>query len=90
MFVTAEILLERVNAVVAIPKTALQTLDSHAVVFVETGEGFEAREVTLGRAGGQFVEVLGGLDVGDRSVTTGGFTLKAELGKEAFGDGHAH
>ncbi len=90
MFVTAEILLERVNAGVAIPKTALQTLDSHAVVFVETGEGFEAREVTLGRAGGQFVEVLGGLEPGERYVTTGGFTLKAELGKEAFGDGHAH
>ncbi len=90
MFVTAEILLERVNAGVAIPKTALQTLDSHAVVFVETGEGFEAREVTLGRAGGDLVEVLGGLEPGERYVTTGGFTLKAELGKEAFGDGHAH
>lgn len=90
MFVTAEILLERVDAGVAIPKTALQTLDSHAVVFVETAEGFEAREVTLGRAGGDLVEVIDGLEPGERFVASGGFTLKAELGKEAFGDGHAH
>jgi cobalt-zinc-cadmium efflux system membrane fusion protein len=90
MFVTAEILLEHVNAGVAIPKTALQTLDTHTVVFVETDEGFEAREITLGRAGDLLVEVLDGLEAGERYVTAGGFTLKAEIGKEAFGDGHAH
>jgi cobalt-zinc-cadmium efflux system membrane fusion protein len=57
---------------------------------VETDAGFEAREITLGRAGRQFVEVLNGLTSGERFVSRGGFTLKAELGKEAFGEGHAH
>jgi cobalt-zinc-cadmium efflux system membrane fusion protein len=90
MFVTAEILIERVDVGVAIPKTALQTLDEHTVVFVEINGAFEARDVTLGRAGSQLVEVLDGLVPGERYVSKGGFTLKAELGKEAFGEGHAH
>jgi cobalt-zinc-cadmium efflux system membrane fusion protein len=90
MFVTAEILIDRVDADIAIPKTALQTLDEHTVVFVETDVAFEARAVTLGRAGGQLVEVLSGLAPGERYVRRGGFTLKAELGKAALGDGHAH
>ena len=90
MFVTAEILTDRVDADIAIPKTALQTLDEHTVVFVETEDGFEAREITLGRTGSQLVEVLSGLKSGERYVSMGGFTLKAELGKEAFGEGHEH
>jgi cobalt-zinc-cadmium efflux system membrane fusion protein len=36
------------------------------------------------------VEVVDGLEPGDRYVAAGGFSLKAELGKEAFGDGHGH
>jgi cobalt-zinc-cadmium efflux system membrane fusion protein len=90
MFVTAEILIERADVDIAIPKTALQMLDEHPVVFVESDEGFEAREVTLGREGSQLVEVLSGLAPGERYVSKGGFTLKAELGKEAFGGGHGH
>ena len=36
------------------------------------------------------VEVLDGLEPGEKYVTKGGFTLKAELQKEQFGDGHGH
>jgi cobalt-zinc-cadmium efflux system membrane fusion protein len=90
MFVTAEILTDRVNADIAIPKTALQTMDEHTVVFVETENGFEAREISLGRRGNKLVEVASGLKSGERYVSKGGFTLKAELGKEAFGEGHEH
>ncbi|UCG51636.1 MAG: efflux RND transporter periplasmic adaptor subunit [Candidatus Latescibacterota bacterium] len=90
MFVTAEIEIERFDADVAIPKTALQTLDDHTVVFVEADGAFEAREITVGRAGRELVEVLAGLRPGERYVSSGGFTLKAELGKEAFGEGHGH
>ncbi len=90
MFVTAEVLIEKREVDVAIPKTALQTLDQHTVVFVETDGAFEAREITVGRTGGDLIEVLEGLRSGERYVSIGGFTLKAELGKDAFGDGHAH
>ena len=33
---------------------------------------------------------LSGLEAGDALVTDGAFTLKAQLEKDAFGDGHAH
>jgi cobalt-zinc-cadmium efflux system membrane fusion protein len=36
------------------------------------------------------VEVLSGLTAGQKYVSKGGFTLKAQMSKGAFGDGHAH
>lgn len=90
MFVTAHVVVEKTEVPVAIPLTALQTLGGHPVVFVETDEGFAPEPVTLGRSGDVNVEVLAGLDAGERYVSAGGFTLKAELEKGAVGHGHAH
>ena len=36
------------------------------------------------------VEVTAGLTPGQRYVTSGAFTLKAQLSKSAFGEGHSH
>lgn len=44
----------------------------------------------IGHTDANAAEVLEGLEAGERYVSIGGFTLKAELGKEAFGEGHAH
>jgi len=44
----------------------------------------------LGKADRQRVEILSGLMPGERYVIKGGFTLKAELGKDSLGDGHGH
>ena len=44
----------------------------------------------LGRSTEIYAEVTKGLQPGQQYVTKGAFTLKAELGKGAFGDGHAH
>ncbi len=64
--------------------------DGDDVVFVESDEGFEARVVRIGQRSTFEVEILSGLDPGENYVAEGGFSLKAELGKEAFGDGHGH
>jgi cobalt-zinc-cadmium efflux system membrane fusion protein len=90
MFITAQVLIERLESEVVIPKTAIHTLDERKVVFVETPEGFSPQEVVLGKEGPANIEVLSGLNLGARYVSIGGFTLKAELGKSAFGDGHGH
>ncbi len=36
------------------------------------------------------VEILSGVDPGASVVVHGAFTLKAELAKASFGDGHNH
>lgn len=90
MFVTGSVLVERAEVPLAVPRTALHTFEENTVVFLETDEGFQPRIVSLGRHGKTHAEVLSGLSPGDRYVSAGGFTLKAELGKGAFGDGHGH
>jgi cobalt-zinc-cadmium efflux system membrane fusion protein len=90
MFVTGKVLVESAEVPVAVPHTALHTIDEQTVVFVQTDEGFSPRPVELGRTGEAHVEILAGLSAGEPYVSRGGFTLKAELGKEAFGEGHAH
>ena len=89
MFIMARILLNSSEVPVAVPLTALQVLHGQEVVFVETAEGFRPRPVTQGRAGVDSVEIVAGLVPGEMYVTQGGFTLKAELGKESF-DVHGH
>jgi membrane fusion protein, heavy metal efflux system len=87
-FVTASIVLAEDRAALVIPETALQTVNGESVAFVRTDEGFEKRTVKLGRKDGQNVEVLAGLNAGDRIAITNTFTLKAELGKSEAE--HAH
>ncbi len=90
LFITARILVSEETVSLLVPETALQTIDDETCVFIETEEGFEPQPVGLGRRDGTHVEIVSGLAVGQRYVTLGGFTLKAELSKGAFGDGHGH
>jgi cobalt-zinc-cadmium efflux system membrane fusion protein len=54
------------------------------------GEGFETRPVTTGQGDRLYVEIESGMESGQRYVVKGAFTLKAQLSKGAFGDGHGH
>lgn len=91
MFVRGKVLVDGTAARVAVPPTALHTLEGSTVVFVETAGGFAPRPVRVGRAGDAMVEVADGLEPGERYVRRGGFPLQAELGRDALGHaGHAH
>ncbi len=90
MFVTARVLIESSRVPVAVPRTAIHEIEGRKVVFVEKDGGFVLRPVTLGRSSRSKVEIRSGLSPGDRYVDRGGFTLKAELGKESLGDDHGH
>jgi cobalt-zinc-cadmium efflux system membrane fusion protein len=81
MFITAEIPLEQQRADVVTPKTALQTIKGERVVFLRREDGFEVRQVTVGREDDRVVEILSGLQSGDRIAIANTFILKAELGK---------
>ncbi|GJD33531.1 efflux RND transporter periplasmic adaptor subunit [Methylobacterium aerolatum] len=87
-YVTAEIEIGRDPVAVRVPKAALQTVEGRTVVFVRTEEGFEKREVDLGRADDEAVEIVSGLKAGEAIVVANSFLLKAELGKSDAGHDH--
>ena len=91
-FVKARVTTSASNEVgVVVPDTAVIRMDDgDDVIFVVGEEGFTPEEVVLGLRSAGLVEVVSGLDPGDRYVVRGGFSLKAELGKASFGDGHGH
>lgn len=69
-------------------KRAVQTMKGQSVIFVQQGNNYSARGVTLGRSNTQFVEVLSGLHTGEQYVVNNSFLLKADL--EKSGAAHAH
>lgn len=90
MFVTGRVAVNAVDVAITVPHTALQTVEERTVVFVQDADGFEPREVRLGRRSASHAEVVSGLAVGERYVTKGGFILKAELGRSELSEGHSH
>jgi len=63
----------------AIPADAVLMSGERKVVFLADGKGrFEPREVRLGKAGEDWVEVLSGLKEGNRVVTSANFLIDSE------------
>jgi len=87
-YVTAEVDVSRDDVAVRVPKAAVQTVEGKSVVFVRTPEGFEKREVELGRSDDDAVEVASGLKAGDELAVGNTFLLKAELGKSEADHDH--
>jgi cobalt-zinc-cadmium efflux system membrane fusion protein len=90
LFVTARLTIDEVKAPLVIPVTALITDEGKKSVFVKTGEEFRPQAVTIGRSNEKQVEVTAGLEAGQQYAAKGVLTLKAQLSKGAFGDGHNH
>ena len=89
-FVTARIETGEARSVVRVPSDALVSVEDRISVFVPTDDGFQPREVRTGDSAGGYTEIVSGLEAGEAFVIEGAFTLKAQLEKDAFGDGHAH
>ncbi|HDY76138.1 MAG TPA: HlyD family efflux transporter periplasmic adaptor subunit [Candidatus Marinimicrobia bacterium] len=88
LFVTGKVIIENFSVDVSIPKTALQTIDDQPSVFIQTGEGFKPNPVHLGKTNNYNVEIISGLIPGQKYISQGGFTLKAQLAKGSFDGGH--
>ena len=61
-----------------------------AAAAIQHDGSWEPRPVKLGRGDSDSVEILTGLDAGERYVAKGGFVLKAQLQKSEFESGHNH
>lgn len=74
-----------------VPTAAIQRVGEKAVVFVpkENEPGaFEVREVEIGGEIDGYTRIESGLELGEKVVTNGSFTLKTQLQKGELGDDH--
>lgn len=89
-FITARVHLPSGRATIAVPDSAIQTVEGRLSVFVPVEHGFEPVAVASGLKANGMTAITSGLSAGDVYVSEGAFTLKAQLEKDAFGDGHVH
>ena len=91
LFVSGKVAIEKSQAEIVVPLSAIQTVAGKSMIFVQHAEDdFEPQEVILGRRDHQQVEILQGLKIGQTYVSENAFTLKAQMQKGQFGDGHQH
>ena len=91
LFVNAKVAIEKKQAEIVIPLTALQTVEGQTIIFVQHEDGdFEPQAVQTGRRDFQQVEIIQGLKLGQTYVSQNAFSLKAQLQKGEFGEGHSH
>ncbi len=89
-FVRGRIAADVRASALAVPRDAVQTLEGKTVVFVagdHSGE-FQAKEVQTGDTVEGLTQITSGLDPGDRVVTKGAFTVKAQAQKAELGHDH--
>ena len=79
MFITLKVQQQKKFAPLAVELKALQTLHQQTGIFVESPEGFVFRPLTLGLQAENAVEVLSGVNAGERYVTDNSFVLKSEF-----------
>ena len=81
LFVTGEVVLDQIEAPVAVKTSAIQMIAEKPAVFVKEGDEFEAREIEKGEQDGEWVEILSGVLPGEKYAAANSFVLKAELAK---------
>jgi cobalt-zinc-cadmium efflux system membrane fusion protein len=75
MFANVEIITDVHRTAISIPQSALLNEGGHTVVFVAAGSGYEKRAVTAGIQSSDRVEILDGLQAGDKVVVKGNYLL---------------
>lgn len=92
MAVKARIFVGDARPVLAVPADAVVDESGVAVVFVQTGgESFQRRPVRTGARDGDWIEILDGLDAGQRVVTRSAYLVKLAATRSGeIGHGHAH
>lgn len=87
-FVEGQVVVASTEVPLAVRQESLQTFRDWRVVFVNIGEDYEVRPLKLGRSDADTVEVLAGLQPGDRYVAAGSYVVKADI--EKSGASHDH
>ena len=85
---SARVGISRTDVALRVDNRALQSFRDWTVVFIQVGDTYEIRPLTLGRRDSRFSEVLEGLQPGDRYVVENSYLIKADL--EKSGATHDH
>jgi cobalt-zinc-cadmium efflux system membrane fusion protein len=88
LFVSGVITSKLTTVPIAVKREALQKFRDWDVVYITDGHSFQAMPVELGRKDRNFVEVLSGLEPGDKYVTRNSYIIKADI--EKSGASHDH
>ena len=92
-FITVYINTAETLDTLVLPKSAVFDSGGSKVCFVQIdGEAFEKRVIQLGIEGQEFVQILSGLQEGEKVVVVGGFAVKlaSEATGKDVGEGHYH
>ena len=92
LFVEAQLATRTIKDRLAIPASSVvRDLGQDVVFVVHSGETMQRREVELGIRDGGWVEVLSGLEEGERLIVEGAYRVKlASASPAEIGHGHAH
>jgi len=75
MFANVSIITDQNRAAISIPQAALLDDEGKTIVFVADGSGYKKRQVTAGIQGNDRVEIIEGLQAGDKVVVKGNYLL---------------
>jgi cobalt-zinc-cadmium efflux system membrane fusion protein len=75
MFANVEIITDVNRSGISIPQSAVLNEDGKTVVFVAQGNAYQKRQVTVGIKNDDRVEIVEGLNAGDRVVVKGNYLL---------------
>jgi len=75
MFANVEIISDAKSTAISVPQSAVLDEAGKSVVFVANGNGYAKRQVQTGIKNGDRVEIIDGLNAGDRLVVKGNYLL---------------
>jgi RND family efflux transporter MFP subunit len=90
-YVEVYLLSTALNDVISIPVSALTEEQGLYFAYLQLDEeGYKKQEVTLGQNNGERVQILSGLNVGDKVVTKGVYQVKLAATSAVMPEGHSH
>jgi len=90
-FVTVYLLSTAQNDVISVPGSAVTEEEGLHFVYLQLDEeGYKKQEVTLGQSDGDRIQVLSGLNPGDKVVTKGVYQVKLASVSSVIPEGHSH
>jgi cobalt-zinc-cadmium efflux system membrane fusion protein len=88
LLVEGRVTVQKIKTPLLINNLAIQLLNDEPVAFINVGEQYQARPLTLGLSDGTHTQILSGLKLGDEYVVANSYLIKADL--EKSGASHDH